>query len=172
MKTRPSTTDHPSSRHEARIDPRVDAVLGLYAHAEPSPGLEARVAARLASARPSSRFQFSVARTSAWLVLRRISAGALATAAGAAIVVGTIQHSERSLPPQISRHGHSSGLTPATAGHIPTKAMPQGGSIDPSAPRPAPHGRATVSRDQPRHATGAVVPRSPYAPNEQPGSKP
>jgi len=163
MKIRPST-DHPFSRHDARID----AALSVYAQAEPFPGLESRVAARLASARPQPRFHFGAAGGSAFLILRRISVGALVTAAGAAIVFGTIQHSEHSLPPPIARHGQANGLTPANAGHTPTKAMPQGGSIDPSAPRVSPHGRAAVSRDQLRHALGAAVPRSPYSPDKQP----
>lgn len=171
MNLRPFAANQPPSRPDASIDSRIDAVLRAYARAQPSPELESRVAARLAGARPRSRFHFSLAAASALLILRRVSVGALATAAGAAIVVGTVQRSERGLPPQISRRGpanaQAGGLAPAGASHVPTRAMPQGGGINPSAPRVAPHGRATVSRDQARRAPGAVVPRSPYAPNQQ-----
>jgi len=175
MNIRQSSTEHrPAASPAGSIDPcieaRIDAVLRAYAHAEPAPGLESRVAARLASARPRSRFHFSLTGASAFLLLRRISAGALATAAGAAIVVGTLQHSERGLPPQISRQREASGLKTAGASHIPTRAMPQGGSLNPSAPRVAPHGRAVVSRDQARHASGSAVPRSPYAPGQEPAA--
>jgi hypothetical protein len=168
MKARPSTNHGMTSPHDVRID----AALRVFTHAEPAPGLEYRVAARLAGARPERRIHFSFAHGSGFLVLRRLSAGALATAAGAAIVVGTIHHSERALPPQVIRGGHTGGVGLANRLHVPTHAMPQAAGIDPAArltaPRGAPHGRANVSRNQAHRAPGAAVPRSPYPPGQQP----
>jgi hypothetical protein len=166
MKARPSTTNNSSSRHDARID----AVLQTFTHAEPSPGLESRVVARLYDARLRPHFQFRFAGVSGLVIVRRISAGALAAAAGAAIVVGTIHHSERPMPPQAFRPGQSGGLTPAGAVHVPTHALPKSAIIDPAFPRAAPHGRATVSRNQAHRGAGAAVPRSPYPPDQQPDS--
>jgi hypothetical protein len=163
MNFRPSRSALFSSRHDASID----AALRNYAHADPRPGLEGRVAARLASARRRSGVRFSFAESGPLLLLRRISVGALATAAGAAIVVSSVQHSSvRTLPPQALRAGRTGGMTPASVVHIPTHAMPQRANIDPNAHRPAPHGRANISGNPAHRATGAVVPRSPYPPGE------
>jgi hypothetical protein len=172
MKARPSATPGAASSHDARID----AALRVFTHAEPSPGLESRVAARLAGARPQPRFHFGFAGGSGFLVLRRLSAGALATAAGAAIVVGTIHHSERTLPPQAVRGGQAGAVSSANRIHVPTRAMPQGAGIEPgapltaplTAPRGAPHGRANITRNQAHRSAGAAVPRSPYPSNQQP----
>jgi hypothetical protein len=174
MKARQSATHDITSPHDARID----AALRVFTHAEPSPGLESRVAERLAGARPDRHYHFSFARVfsfpglSGFLVLQRLSAGALVTAAGAAIVVGTIHHSERAMPPQALRSGAAGGVGSANRVHVPTHAMPQGAGIDPAAPlaapRGVPHGRASVSRNQAHRAPGAAVPRSPYPPGRQP----
>jgi len=168
MKAHLSTPDSSSSRHDARID----AALQVFSHAKPAPGLEARVAARLSAApRPGSRFHFGSAQTSWLVILQRVSVGGLTAAAASAIVVGTIQHSQRTMPPQALHRDKSGAFSTGNAVHVPTHAMPEGARIDPAAPRVAPHGRASVSRNQAHRATGTAVPRSPYPPDEPPAQQ-
>jgi len=163
MNARPFATKGDASGHDARID----AALQVYAHAEPEPGLESRIAARLSANRPGPRFRFSLAEFTRLLVLRRLSVGALAGATAAVIVVGTVQHSHRTMPPQVVRAPQTGGVGVANRVHVPTHPMPQGATIDPAAPRVPPHGRANVSRNPAHRASGAAVPRSPYPPGQQ-----
>jgi hypothetical protein len=163
----------PSPSRNTSHDGRIDAALAHFAHAAPPPGLESRVTARLAAAdrlgvrSQSLRYDGSVR----FLVLRRLSVGAMATAAGVAIVFGTVEHSRRILPPVTAGRPVPSGrVSTAGAVHIPTHAIPQSAQINPKAPRTAPHGRAVVSPNHGRHAPGAAVPRSPYPPEAQPTS--
>ena len=91
MKPRPSTDN--TTGHDARID----AALRVYGRAVPTPGLESRVAARIAATpHQSYRSASSWFAGSRWMVLLRgVSVGALAAAASAAIVVGTVRHSQQ-----------------------------------------------------------------------------
>jgi hypothetical protein len=157
-----------SSSHESRID----AALAQLAHATPPSGLESRVAARLAAAdRSSARSQsFRSNGNVRFFVIQRLSIGAMATAAGVAIVFGTVEHSRRILPPVASKPAQSGGANTAGDVHVPTHAIPQSAVINPAAPRTAPHGRAVISPNHGRHAPGAAVPRSPYPPESQPAS--
>ncbi|AXC10901.1 hypothetical protein ACPOL_1555 [Acidisarcina polymorpha] len=102
------------------------------------------------------------------VLLRRFSVGALATAAAALMVVGTLQHSERRLPPRLAVHPAQSGGS-ITSGsiHVPTRSMPDQATIDPATPRTPPHSRATLSRTPSRHPAGSAVPRSPYPAEKQ-----
>ena len=165
MNRKPSA-DRAPSRHDARID----AALARFAHATPPADLESRVVARLTRERqagPRSQF-FRSAPDLRLLLLRRLSIGALAAAAAAAIAFGTVEHSRRTQPPVAARPVQSGGASNAGSLHTPTRATRQSVEINPEAPRNPPHGRAVISPNQGRHATGAAVPRSPYPPDSQP----
>jgi hypothetical protein len=163
MKTRPRT-DTSSTAYDARID----AALRIYGGAAPAPGLESRVAARIAARPRQSYRSASSAPTGArWMVLLRgFSVGALAAAAACAIVVGTVRHSQQLAIPTAMRPSQSGG--PGTAGesHVPTHVVPQSATIDPQSPRTAPHNRATVSGNATKKGVGSATPRSPYPPGQ------
>jgi hypothetical protein len=162
MKAKLSNTSNGPSMHDARID----AALRVYSHADPKPGLEGRIAARISSMSRESVRSGSMSL----LVMWRFLAAALAVAAACAIVAGSIAHSHRAALPQAARVQHQGGATTSGTAHVPTQATPETPTIDPNAPRTPAHGRATVTRDQGRHDGGAAVPPSPYAPGQQPAS--
>jgi hypothetical protein len=169
MKPKPST-ENSSTAYDARID----AALRVYGRAVPRPGLESRVAARI-SARPphsSSTSLFSFSASPRHILLRGFSIGALAAAAACAIVVGTVRHSQQTALPQAAAGSRSGGVSAAGTPHIPTHAIPQAASIDPQAPRTAPHSRATVSRNPGSKPAAGAVPRSPYPPDQPVSSAP
>jgi hypothetical protein len=163
MKTRPRT-DTSSTAYDARID----AALRVYGGAAPAPGLESRVAARIsATPRQSYRAASSAPTGARWMVLLRgFSVGALATAAACAIVVGTVRHSQQLAIPQAMGSSRSGGVSAASGTHVPTRAIQQSPTIDPQAPRSAPHNRATVSGNAAKKGVGSVTPRSPYPPGQ------
>jgi hypothetical protein len=163
MKSKPTNHDS-STAHDARIE----AALRVYGRAVPAPGLESRVAARIAAQpRHSFRSASFASRGNPWLILLRgFSIGALAVAAACAIVIGTVRHSQQIVLPQTARGARSGSLNTAGATHVPTHAIPQSATIDPQAPRTAPHSRATVSRNQGNKPAGSAVPRSPYPPDQ------
>lgn len=171
MKTKPSDT-RTSSPFGAQHDRRIDAALHLYARSLPRPGLESRVAARLASAPRMSALELLRSFFSAHsAMMQRLAAGVLGVAAACAIVFGTLQHSHRNLAPLAAAPARSSGISPAGDIHVPTRAVPATSRIDPASPRAAAHGRARISPNQARRA-GAAHPRSPYPPDAQPESSP
>jgi hypothetical protein len=167
MNTQPS-----ANRSSSPHDDRIDAALARFARATPPAGLESRVAARLSRERQANgrSRSFRSEGSVRFLILRRLSIGAMATAAAGAIVFGTLEHSHRNLPPVANRAVQSGGAVPAGAGHTPTHALPQSSEINPQAPRTPAHGRAEISPNHPRHAPGSAVPRSPYPPESQPAS--
>jgi hypothetical protein len=169
MKTKPSNSKNFNSP-SAMNDQSIDAALGIYARATPAPGLESRVATRIANSRRES---FRVRSAAHRLLWQRITVGTFATAAACGIVVGTLQHSHRSAPPQIVRHRtvSSGGATPAELQHFPAHGIPVTPQIDPRSPRTPAHGRAMVPRNRAHHEAGVAVPRSPYPPDEQPDSQ-
>jgi hypothetical protein len=172
MKLKPSN-DNSSTPHDACAhDARIDAALRVYGRAVPARGLESRVAARISAApRPSFGTNlFGFSGSPRFILLRGFTIGALAAAAACAIVVGTVRHSQRIALPQAARVSRSGGVSAAGAPHIPTHAVQQSATIDPQAPRSAPHSRATVSRN-PGSKPGAV-PRSPYPPDQPSSSAP
>ena len=148
----------------ADYDRQIDAVLGLFAHAEPRPGLERRVTAHLAS-------HSSVpCRSPRFTLLSRITVGALSTAAACGIVVGSVAHSRHSVPlPPSFRGASSGGIGTAGAVHIPTHAIHPAVGIQAGSLNRPPHSRATVPQNH-AHRTGAAVPKSPYPP--QAGAQP
>jgi len=167
MKTRPGTDT--SSNYDARID----AALRVYGGAAPAPGLESRVAARIAATPRHSYRSASAFTGSRWMVLLRgASVGALAAAAACAIVVGTVRHSQQTAIPQATGLSRSGGVSAASGTRVPTHAVQQSATIDPQAPRSEPHTRATVSRNAGNKPAGSAVPRSPYPPGQQPSSDP
>jgi len=169
MKNRPSN-DTSSTAYDTRIDP----ALRVYGRAVPAPGLEARVAARIAAAPPQSfRASSTVLTQTGWLIwVRGVSVGALGAAAACAIVVGTVRHSQQMAIPQAAGVSRSGGVSAAGAMHVPTHAVPQSPTIDPRTPRSAPRSRATVSGSSGNKPAGSAVPRSPYPPGPQPSSDP
>jgi hypothetical protein len=165
MKTKPSS--HSAHFIHSPYNEQIDAALQVFSRATPVPGLESRIASRLADARRSSSrsrvLRFRGAGNRRVEILRRLSFGAMAAAAGGAIVFGSVEHSHRRPVPQVSRVIHGGGgLSTAGAMHVPLGATPQAAEINPAAPRNPPHGRAVLSPNHGRHADGAAVPRSPY----------
>jgi hypothetical protein len=168
MKTRPSNGTS-STAHDSRID----AALHDYGRAVPAPGLESRVAARISATpyRSSQSTSFGFRGSLGLRLFRGLSIGALAAAAACAIVVGTVRHSQQLVISQAAAGTRSGAVGTAEGTHIPTRAVPQSATIDPRAPRTAPHSRATISRNSGSKPAGSAVPRSPYAP-DQPSSAP
>ena len=161
MRPKPRTNSNISlQRHEQRID----AVLSEYARAVPSPGLESRVRTRIAAA---SHRSFESSRAFRLVLARRLSMGALATATAGLMVVGTVRHSRRILPPNAARSMQSGGASPAGAIHIPTQAIKASGEVQPGNQRRPPHSRAALNNNQGRHSIGSATPRSPYPPEKQ-----
>jgi hypothetical protein len=150
-----------ASLPDALIAARIDAALSAYGRAVPAPGLESRVATRIAAA---PRRSFRKRGGFGLLIWQRLSCGALAAAAGAAMVVGTVRHSRPAPLPQAARAAQSGGASAAGAVHIPTRAIPQSAALDPASPRSAPRSRATVSRNPSRRNAGSAATRSPYPP--------
>jgi len=171
MTTKPSNHNYSSSPQISSLnDVLIDATLALYAKVEPEPGLESRIADRIAQIQRESARTRSATRLLIW---KRLSVGALATAAACGIVVGTVQHSRHNLPPQVGRStaNSSNGAGIATAPHTPTRAIPVSPQIDPNSPRTPAHGRAQISRNPNHHPNGVATPRSPYPPDQQPDSQ-
>jgi len=149
-------------------DASIDEALRIYGAAAPAPGLESRVAARIAAAPRQSYRAASVFPGTRWMVLLRgVSVGALAAAAACAIVVGTVRHSQQLAIPQAIGVSRSGGVSAASAAHVPTHAVQPSPTIDPHAPRSAPHSRATVSPNKGSKPAGSATPRSSY-PSGQP----
>src|SRR5271170_919773 len=118
MKTRPGKDT--SSSYDARID----AALRVYGGAAPAPGLESRVAARIAATPRHSYRSASAFTGSRWMVLLRgASVGALAAAAACAIVVGTVRHSQQTAIPQATGLSRSGGVSAASGTRVPTHAV-------------------------------------------------
>jgi hypothetical protein len=173
MKTKLSTNHisfpEMSFQNDAPVNSTIDATLAIYAKAEPDPGFESRITSRISQ----SHREFARAQSRAhWLFWRRLSVGALAAATACGIVIGTVRHSRHALPPEVVRAtpGSSTGASPATASHTPTHAIPVSPQIDPSSPRTPAHERAQISHNPTRHPNGVATPRSPYPPDQQPGS--
>jgi len=160
---------HTDSRFSA-YDASIDAALRIYGGAAPAPGLESRVAARIAATtRHGYRSATPVFTGSRWMVLLRgVSVGALASAGACAIVIGTVRHSQRIEVPQAAGVIRPGGIRAPGGTRVPTRALPQSATIDPQAPRSEPHSRATVSRNAGHKAAGSAVPRSPYPPDQAP----
>jgi hypothetical protein len=173
MKLKP-LNDNSATAHDTRAhDAQIDAALRVYGRAVPAPGLESRVAARI-SATPRHSFRtkvFSFSGNPRLALLRGFTIGALAAAAACGIVVGTVRHSQQIAIPQAAAP-RPGGVSTAGARHIPTHAVPQSATIDPQAPRTAPHSRATVSRNTGSKPAGSAVPRSPYPPDQSSSSAP
>jgi hypothetical protein len=139
------------------IDDRIDNVLQVLGSAEPRPGLEKRIAARLAHT-PSHR-------PVRFFGLPRV---AFATAAGAvasvAIIAGSVTHSHRILPiaPGVQLTGSGSGIGAAAGARVASKPV--------AAPE---HGRPRSMRKPGTEldpANGVAVPKRPL-PQAQPGSQ-
>lgn len=170
MKFKPPNNNSSAAIDARGHDAQIDAALRVYGRAVPAPGLESRVAARIAAA-PRHSFRTNVFGFNGGprlILLRGFTIGALTAAAACAIVVGTVKHSQHIAIPQTAAAPRPGGVSTSEAPHIPTHAVPQSASIDPQAPRSAPHTRATISR---KPAAG-TAPRSPYPPDQPSSSAP
>jgi hypothetical protein len=171
MKTKPSIQNEYSPRHNSENDLRIDSTLHAFARAVPRPGLESRVASRLAAAPHLSRFQMIRLFTSSHVVVfQRVTVSVLATAGACAIVVGTVRHARHPVLPQSAAWRNVGNSNTAGKVFVPTHPVPAQATIDPSSPRTPAHGRARVSGTPPRRDGGAAYPRSPYPPDAQPES--
>jgi hypothetical protein len=171
MNTKPSIHREGSPRHISDSDGRIDSTLRAFARAVPRPGLESRVASRLAAAPRLSRLQrIRLFASSRAAVFQRVTVGVLATAGACAIVVGTVRTSHHLALPQSAASRNVGSSNTAGKVLVPTHPVPQQAVIDPSSPRTPAHGRARVSGNPGRREGGAAYPRSPYPPNSQPES--
>ena len=154
-----------SEKNSTACDARIDAALRLYGGAVPEPGLESRVASRLA-AMPRHTHQTSWLGLSWMVLLRNVSVGALAAAAACAIILGTVRHSQQLAIPQAKNGARSGGISVGNDVHVPTHAVPQSPTIDPAAPRTPPRSRAVVSNNAGGKQSAGATPRSPYPPGK------
>ena len=143
--------------HE-QYNQRIDLALHRLGSANPVPGLEDRVSARLTRKEAAS---FRAPRS---FSLPRF---AFATMAGAvacvAIVAGSINHSHRILPtaPGIQLPaGSSSGLGAASAAHVATRPVAPSPNERPRSMRKTVNGRAVISPEAQKPA-GVAVPKNP-----------
>ena len=139
---------------------RIDRTLRLIGAVEPRPGLEKRIAARLAHAEVSRPVRF--------LGLPRLAFGSAAVAvASVAIIAGSVNHSHRMLPlaPGVQLPGNSSGVLGTASG----------ARVAPKAVAAPPNGRArsmrrtTAERNPPN---GMAMPKGPLPQAEQTPQKP
>jgi hypothetical protein len=99
--------------HPPAMDERIDTTLRLIGSAEPRPGLEKRIAARLAHAPVSKPVRF--------FGLPRVAFASMAGAlASAAIIAGSVNHSHRILPvaPGVQLTGNGSGMGAAAGARV------------------------------------------------------
>jgi hypothetical protein len=142
---------------------RIDLALQRLGSADPPPGMEDRIHARLA------RHEAVSFRSPRTFSLPRF---AFATMAGvvacAAIIAGSINHSHRILPtaPGIQLPaGSSSGLGAASAAHVATKPVAPSPNERPRSMRKTVNGRAVISPEAQR-PTGVAVPKNPAQQSE------
>jgi hypothetical protein len=141
------------------MDDRIDRTLRLLGSAEPRPGLEKRIAARLAHAPVQTPARF--------LVLPRFAVGAAGVLACAGIIAGSVSHSRHLLPiapgVQLQRN-MDSGLGTAAAQKVAPKPV-----------TPPLHGRARSMRKTGPGAAGltdvqkpdgVAVPKAPLPQND------
>jgi hypothetical protein len=139
-----------------QLEDQIDRTLRLIGSAEPRPGIEKRIAARLAHEPKTVRF----------LRLPRLAvASAAGLVASVAIIAGSVNHSRHMLPiaPGLPVSGAaSSGIGAASTAKVAPKPIepPAGGHA--RSMRGAAHkaGRATISPDAQR-PEGVAVPKSP-----------
>jgi hypothetical protein len=140
----------------------IDAALGRLGSAQPAPGFEARLTARIAAAETSRSpkvFSFPFPA--------RLGAAAVATAlAAAAMLLVSTDHTPRriSLPPSVRIAPHGFGA--ASAARLPSQPV-QATTRGRSVARPL-KGRAVLSQHQARKTPGTGVPRSPFPASDSP----
>jgi hypothetical protein len=139
-------------------DSQIDATLRLFGDAQPPAGLNDRVSSRVAREwqrtsyhRATRRFPFS---------LRLAISGMAATACAAAVVIGTVQHSNRIvvLPPPVHMQSPGGGIGAAGAEHVSTRITPQPSEVRGRNAGRSRHGRAIVSPDA-HKAPGVALPK-------------
>jgi hypothetical protein len=143
---------------QEQYNQRIDLTLQRLGSADPIPGMEDRIHARLA------RQEAASLRSPRSFSLPRF---AFATAAGAvacvAIIAGSISHSHRILPtaPGIQLPaGSSSGLGAASAAHAATRPVAPAPNARPRSMRKTVNGRAVISPEAQKPA-GVAVPKVP-----------
>jgi hypothetical protein len=109
--------------HLSAMDERIDSTLRLIGSADPRPGLENRIVARLAQAPAGKSARF--------FALPGLAFASAALAASVAIVVGSVNHSQRILPvaPGVQLSGGSLGVGTVSGARVAPKpvAAPSGG---------------------------------------------
>ena len=151
--------------HDTRyphFEDEIDRTLRLIGSADPRPGIEKRIAARLADA--------PARKTVRLLGLPRLAvASAAGLVASVAIIAGSVNHSRHLLPiaPGIPVPADaSSGLGAAAAAKVAPKPVTPPPTGHARSMRKAGAGRATVSPDAPK-PDGVAVPKHPVAQVDQ-----
>ena len=144
--------------HTSAMEDQIDRTLRLIGSASPRPGIEKRIAARLACAPVNSAARKSIR----FLGMPRLAvASAVGLLASIAIIAGSVNHSRHLLPvaPGLQIPGGTSGGVDAASGK----------AVAPKPVTPPPHGRprfvrkagtAKVSPDTQKPG-GVAVPRNP-----------
>ena len=142
-------------------DQRIDRTLRRLGSVTPAAGIEDRITARLAQEESKARARN--ARPTRFFAVPRFAVGVAAGAlAGAAIIVGSVNHSRRILPtvPGVQLPAGSSGLGAASAAHIADQPISPPSRGRARSVRQAGNGRAVISSETQKPA-GVTVPRTP-----------
>jgi hypothetical protein len=155
---------------QRNYDDRIDKALRRLGSTEPAPGMEDRIAARLARERAGAR---DARRSRFFAVPRFVPRFAFGIAAAAlacvAIVAGSVNHSHRIQPamPGIELHPGSSGMGAANASRPADRPVSPTAAERPRSVRQLPEGRAVIS-PQSQKPTGVTVPKNPPPATTQP----
>ena len=141
-------------KHELEID----AALAILARVEPRPGIESRVSAAVAQAQLATQ-------RAPFLWLRPAGIGVLVAGVACGIVIGTVEHSNRTAPlPQAVHSSPAQGISAAQTTRVPTHATTSAHELKPGITTHRVHSRAEIQPNSGRRPSGAAVPRSPYPP--------
>jgi hypothetical protein len=142
--------------HQSSVDHQIDRTLHLIGSVHPRPGIEKRIAARLAHTQCSSSVRFLG-------MPRLVIASAAGLCASVAIVAGSVNHSRRLLPiaPGLQVHrSASSGLSTASATQVAPKPVTPPANGRARSMRKLGTGRTAVAPDTQR-PSGVAVPKNP-----------
>jgi hypothetical protein len=153
------STDFKHAQHN--YNERIDKTLRRLGSAEPAPGMEDRITARLA--REHAKTQARDTRRARFFAVPRFALGIVAaTLACVAIVTASVNHSRRIQPivPGIGLHSQPSGMDAAGAARPADRPISPTGADRPRSVRQLPEGRAVIS-PQTQKPAGVTVPKSP-----------
>jgi hypothetical protein len=141
--------------HQSSLDGQIDRTLHLIGSVHPRPGIEKRIAARLADA-PRSSVRFLG-------MPRLVVASAAGVCASVAIVAGSVNHSRHLLPiaPGLQVHrSASSGLSTASSTQVAPRPVTPPSNGRARSMRKLGTGRASAAPEAQR-PSGVAVPRNP-----------